>query len=179
MKILRNALKYNLPIRTEKDFPIEGIEFIDINTLLMDSNIYNDITNEFLKEILDKSIDYIVSPEARGFLFGCPVATKANIPFIPARKKGKLPPTTIETENKYKKEYGVDYLYLPKLLNESYSNKTFYIIDDIYATGNTAIAIKEAIEKLGGIVLGIGVLINIKELNNDKLFSIIDVNEEN
>ncbi len=58
------------------------------------------------------------------------------------------------------------------------ANKNFYIIDDIYATGNTAQAIKKVIEELGGKVEGIGVIINIKELNNDEIFSLIDVNEE-
>lgn len=62
--------------------------------------------------------------------------------------------------------------------NESYKNKNFYIIDDIYATGNTARAIKETVERLGGRVIGTGVVINIKELNNDNIFSLIDINEE-
>ena len=81
--------------------------------------------------------------------------------------------------NFIEKEYGKDILELPKLVNnESYKNKNFYIIDDIYATGNTARAIKEAVDKLGGNILGTGVVINIKELNNDKMFSLIDINEE-
>lgn len=179
MKILKNELKNKLNIRTEKNFPIEGIEFIDINPLLIDKKIYNEITEKFAKEIQEKNIDYIISPEARGFLFGCPVASKLNIGFIPVRKKGKMPPTTVETLFEYEKEYGKDILELPKLINnESYKNKNFYIIDDIYATGNTARAIKETVEGLGGNILGIGVVINIKELNNDEIFSLIDINEE-
>ena len=179
MKILKNELKNKLNIRTEKDFPIKGIEFIDINPLLIDKKIYNEITQKFSEEIQNKNIDYIISPEARGFLFGCPVASKLNIGFIPVRKKGKMPPTTVETSFEYEKEYGKDVLELPKLIdNESYENKNFYIIDDIYATGNTARAIKEAVEKLGGNVLGTGVVINIKELNNDEMYSLIDINEE-
>lgn len=179
MKILKNKLTNKLNIRTEMNFPIEGIEFIDINPLLIEKEIYNEITEKFAMEIQDKNIDYIISPEARGFLFGCPVASKLNIGFIPVRKKGKMPPTTVETSFEYEKEYGKDILELPKLINnESYKNKNFYIIDDIYATGNTARAIKEAVEKLGGNILGIGVVINIKELNNDEIFSLIDINEE-
>ena len=68
---------------------------------------------------------------------------------------------------------------LPKLINNGeYKDKNFYIIDDIYATGNTVQTLKKEIEKLGGNVVGISVVINIKELNNDELFSILDVNEE-
>ena len=144
MEILRNELKLKLNIRTEKDFPIEGIEFIDINPLIMDKATFKEITDLFAKEIKDKKVDYIISPEARGFLIGCPVAQQLNIGFIPVRKKGKLAPTTVETQFEYEKEYGKDVLELPKLINnESYKNKNFYIIDDIYATGNTARAIKD------------------------------------
>ena len=90
-----------------------------------------------------------------------------------------MPSTTVEKAFEYEKEYGKDILELPKLINnESYNDKNFYIIDDIYATGNTARAIKEAVESLGGNILGIGVVINIKELNNDEVFSLIDANEE-
>ena len=179
MKILKNMLGSKLNIRTEKNFPIEGIEFIDINPMLIDKDVYNEVTQKFIQEIKDKNIDYIISPEARGFLFGCPIANKLNIGFIPVRKKGKMPPTTVEVGFEYEKEYGKDILELPKLIsNESYKDKNFYIIDDIYATGNTARAIKDAVQKLGGNILGIGVVINIKELNNDEVFSLIDINEE-
>lgn len=93
--------------------------------------------------------------------------------------KKKLPPTTVQTTFEYVKEYGKDELELPKLINnEEYKDKNFYIIDDIYATGNTVQTLKKEIEKLGGNVVGISVVINIKELNNDELFSILDVNEE-
>ena len=179
MKILRNELKSKLNIRTEKDFPIKGIEFIDINPLIMDKTTFKEITDLFAEEIKEKKVDYIISPEARGFLFGCPVAQQLNVGFIPVRKKGKLAPTTVEIQFEYEKEYGEDVLELPKLVNnESYKNKNFYIIDDIYATGNTARAIQEAVETLGGNILGTGVVINIKELNNDDVYSLIDVNEE-
>ena len=95
------------------------------------------------------------------------------------RKKGKLPPTTVELQVEYEKEYGKDKLELPKLVNETYDGKSFYLIDDIYATGNTFEAIKNMINSLNGIVVGEGVVINIAELNNNKeLFSLIDINEE-
>ena len=179
MKILRNTLGSKLNIRTELNFPIEGIEFIDINPMLIDKDVYNEIIEKLIEEVQDKNIDYIISPEARGFLFGCPVANKLNIGFIPVRKKGKMPPTTVEKSFEYEKEYGKDILEIPKLINnESYKGKNFYIIDDIYATGNTVRAIKQTVECLGGNVLGTGVVINIKELNKDEVFSLIDINEE-
>ena len=179
MKILKNNLGSKLNVRTELDFPIEGIEFIDINPMLIDKDVYNEVIEKFIKEVQDKNIDYIISPEARGFLFGCPVASKLNIGFIPVRKKGKMPPTTVEFGFEYEKEYGKDILELPKLINnESYKGKNFYIIDDIYATGNTGRAIKETVQELGGNVLGTAVVINIKELNNDDIYSLIDINEK-
>ena len=178
MKILKNIIKSELNIRTEKDFPIEGIEFIDINPLLIQGNTLEEISNLFVEEIKDKNIDYIVAPEARGFLIGTVVANKLKIGLIPVRKKGKMPPTTVAKEFDYEKEYGKDTLVIPKLVNEEYKNKKFYIIDDIYATGNTAQAIKKAIEEMEGNVIGIGVIMNIVELNHDNVFSLIDVNEE-
>ena len=179
MKIIRNTLESKLNIRTEKDFPIRGIEFIDINPLIIQRDSLKEITEKFVQEIENKDINYIVAPEARGFLLGTAVANRINAGCIPVRKKGKLPPTTVECEFEYEKEYGKDVLELPKLINEEYKNKRFYIIDDIYATGNTLTAINKAIENLGGIVVGEGVVMNIVELNNNKeLFSLIDVNED-
>ncbi len=179
MKILNNKLKNKLNIRCEKDFPIHGIEFIDINPLMIQGNVLKEITMLFTEELINKKIDYIVSPEARGFLFGSIIANELNIGLIPVRKKGKLAPSTRECQFDYVKEYGSDTLELPKLVNDSYKGKRFYLIDDIYATGNTLKAIEDAITKLGGIVVGMGVVLNIKELNdNNRLFSLIDVNEE-
>lgn len=178
MKILKNNLKNELNIRTERDFPITGIEFIDINPLILQKETLEEITNLFVEELKDKNVDYIVAPEARGFLFGSAVAYKLNIGLLPVRKEGKLPPTTVAKRFEYTKEYGEDILELPKLVNDSYEGKNFYLIDDIYATGNTMKAIKKAIIDLGGNVLGEGVVMNIVELNdNINLFSIIDVNE--
>ncbi len=181
MRILRNKLGKDLPIRTEKNFPIEGVEFIDLVPLTLDIEIFEAIINNFVRKIKDKKyeIDYIVGPEARGFLFGTAVAKELGVGFIPVRKSGKLPPTTVESEFAYNKEYGLDRLTLPKLVNDTYKGKKMYIIDDIYATGNTIRAIKEQIKKLGGETVGTGVIINIVELNHDRdMYSIIDVNEE-
>ena len=179
MKILKNELKNQLNIRTEKDFPQKGIEFIDIMPLIIQKEIFNEIIEKFVTEIKEKKVDYIVGPEARGLILGAVIAKELNIGFIPIRKAGKLPPTTVEKQFEYEKEYGKDELELPKLVNEEYQGKKIYIVDDIYATGNTMKAIKETIDELGGIVAGEGVIMNIVELNNDKnIFSLIDINEE-
>ncbi len=178
MKILKSRLKSDLNLRTEHDFPTPGIEFIDINPLILQQDTLLEITKLFVKQIKPLNVDYIVAPEARGFLFGSAIATDLKVGLVPVRKKGKLPPSTVEIGFDYEKEYGKDTLELPKLANDTYKGKTFYIIDDIYATGNTLRAIKKAIEDLGGIVAGEGVVLNIVELNDNKdLFSIIDVNE--
>ena len=179
MKILKNNLKSNLNIRTQKDYPIKGIEFIDITPLILQKETLQEITKQFVEEIKDKEIDYIVAPEARGFLFGTPVANMLKIGCIPVRKKGKLPPVAVECTFSYEKEYGKDEMELPKLIDGTYKNKKFYILDDIYATGNTIKAIEDAIEKLGGNVVGKGVVMNIVKLNDAKdVFSIMNIEEE-
>lgn len=179
MKILKNNLKNKLNIRTQKNFPINGIEFIDITPLIIQKEVLSEIIKKFEEELQDKNIDYIVVPEARGFLFGVAIAEKLKIGCIPVRKKGKLPPTTVETEFNYEKEYGKDQLELPKLIDSTYKNKNFYIIDDIYATGNTMNAISDIIKGLDGNIIGKGVVMNIIGLNNDKeVFSLLDVEEE-
>ncbi len=122
MKILKNKLKSELNIRTEKDFPIKGIEFIDINPLMMQKETLAEIVNYFADEIKNRKIDYIVAPEARGFLIGSAIANKLNVGLIPVRKKGKMPPTTVAKQIIYQKEYGEDILELPKLVNENYTN---------------------------------------------------------
>ncbi len=180
MKLLKNNLKSELNIRTEKNYPVKGIEFIDITPLILQKETLNEITDKLIEEVKNKEIDYIVAPEARGFLFGTAVANQLKIGCIPVRKKGKLPPTTVACTFDYEKEYGKDQLELPKLVNdETYENKNFYIVDDIYATGNTITAIENAIKKLGGNVVGKGVVMNIVALNQDKdVFSLLDVEEE-
>ena len=123
MKILRNALKNELHIRTQKNFPQEGVEFIDIMPLIIQKETFTEIVDKFVEEIKDKHVEYIVGAEARGFIIGAAVASKLNIGFIPVRKAGKLPPTTVEKQFTYEKEYGKDEMELPKLVNEDYKGK--------------------------------------------------------
>ena len=79
MKILKNVLKNELNLRTEKDYPIKGIEFIDITPLILEKNIFKEIITRFVEKIKDLNVDYIVGPEARGFLFGAAVANKVEM----------------------------------------------------------------------------------------------------
>lgn len=179
MKIVRNELKNELHIRTQKNFPQEGVEFIDIMPLIMQKDTFKEVVDKFVEEIKDKHVEYIVGAEARGFIIGSAVANQLNIGFIPVRKAGKLPPITVEKQFSYEKEYGKDKMELPKLVNTEYAGKRLYIIDDIYATGNTMKAMKQAIEEVGGIVVGQGVIMNIKELNTaNDVFSLIDIHED-
>lgn len=178
MKILRNELKNELHIRTQKDFPKAGVEFIDIMPLIIQKETFKEIIDKFVEEIKDKKVEYIVGAEARGFMIGAAVANQLNIGFVPVRKAGKLPPNTVEKQFSYEKEYGKDKMELPKLVDEEYTGKRIYIIDDIYATGNTMKAMKNAIEEVGGIIVGQGVIMNIKELNDAKdVYSLLDIHE--
>ena len=99
-KAKAKGVKLMLPVDTKvgKEFDPNFHE-----AMLIDKDVYNEVTEKFIAEIKDKNIDYIISPEARGFLFGCPVASKLNIGFIPVRKKGKLPCETVSV--KYDLEY--------------------------------------------------------------------------
>lgn len=178
MKILKNVLKSELNIRTQMDFPKKGIEFIDITPLFLEKETFKEMIDLFVLEISKKKIDYILAPEARGFLLGSAIALRLDIGCIPVRKRGKLPFSSVRGSVEYKKEYGKDILELPKLVKDDYEGKRFYIVDDIYATGNTMKAVKKLIKQLGGKVVGEAAIINIVELNkNKKLFSLMDVNE--
>ena len=177
MKIIRNSLKNEFVLRTEKDFPTEGVEFIDINPLIINKDTFEEIIDRFVEYLNDTKIDYIVSPESRGFVFGGALAKELNVGFVPVRKKGKLPPSTIIKTFEYEKEYGHDELQLPKLPDGDYRLKKFFILDDIYATGSTVKSIVKAIAELGGNIVGVGAVLNIIELNNDDVFSLIEVNE--
>ena len=178
MEILRNNLKNETNIRTQLDFPIKGMEFIDVTPLLINPVVFTEIVSRFVDEIKDLNVDYIIAPEARGFLFAPSIAYLLNAGCIPVRKKGKLPTDFVEAEASYEKEYGPDIVELPVLVNGNYSGKRYYIVDDIYASGNTIKAIKEAIELLGGEVVGYGAIINLVGLNTDTdVFSLIDAKE--
>lgn len=152
-------------LRFIKNFPKEGINFIDISPKLADKEDFQEIINLMAKKV-PQNTDYIIGPESRGYIFACPIALKLNLGFIPIRKKGKLPNELVH-EIEYEKEYGKDTLCIPK--NDNYKGKNFYVIDDVLATGGTLAACKQLIEKIGGNYVGAGFYINISNLNNEKV----------
>ena len=159
-------------IRDIKDYPKEGILFRDITTLLKDKDAFKFAIDSMAKQVEDKKIDYIVGAESRGFLIGSALAYRLNCGFVPVRKKGKLPCKTISEE--YALEYGTDSLYM----HEDAINKgaNVLIVDDLIATGGTALAMIKMVERLGGNIVGSSFLIELKELNGRKDISKYPVN---
>ena len=143
------------------DFPKQGILFRDMTPLLQNNEALTcalDKMAEFAKEL---NADVIVGPEARGFIFGTPVAYKLNIGFVPVRKPGKLPRKTVEF--KYDLEYGTNTLCIHE--DAIKKGQKVVIIDDLLATGGTVEAAVKLIEKLGGTVVGLAFLMELDDLN--------------
>ena len=138
-------------IRTIPDFPIEGILFRDISPILSDGILLRDITERFVQIIQENNWEpeLILGPESRGFIFGSLLASRLGVGFIPVRKPGKLPFSTIEIE--YSLEYGTNKL---EMHDDAISaGQNIIIIDDLLATGGTIEACTKLCEKLGGNVI--------------------------
>lgn len=151
-------------IRSIQDYPKEGILFRDITTLLKDKDAFKLAIDKMAEQVKDKKVDLIVGAESRGFLIGSALAYKMNCGFIPVRKKGKLPYKTISEE--YALEYGTDTLYMHEDAIKKSDN--VLVVDDLIATGGTALAMIKMVEKLGGNVVGSSFLIELEELNGRK-----------
>ncbi len=151
-------------IRSIQDYPKEGILFRDITTLLKDKDAFKLAIDKMAEQVKDKEVDLIVGAESRGFLIGSALAYKMNCGFIPVRKKGKLPYKTISEE--YALEYGTDTLYMHEDAIKKGDN--VLVVDDLIATGGTALAMIKMVEKLGGNVIGSSFLIELEELNGRK-----------
>lgn len=151
-------------IRNIKDYPKEGILFRDITTLLKDKDAFKFAIDKMAEQVKDKKVDLIVGAESRGFLIGSALAYKMNCGFIPVRKKGKLPYKTISEE--YALEYGTDTLFMHEDAIKKGDN--VLVVDDLIATGGTALAMIKMVEKLGGTVIGSSFLIELEELNGRK-----------
>ncbi len=169
-------------IRTIPDWPKPGIMFRDITTLLKEKEAMEKTIEIFYERYKDKQIDIIAGIEARGFIFGSLLAQKLNIPFVPIRKKGKLPAETISQE--YELEYGIDSVEIHK--DAIKQNSKVLIIDDLLATGGTATASCQLIEKLGGQVVECAFVIELENLKgrqklqekNFSMFSIVQFEGE-
>lgn len=151
-------------IRNIKDYPKEGILFRDITTLLKDKDAFKLAIDKMAEQVKDKKIDLIVGAESRGFLIGSALAYRMNCGFIPVRKKGKLPYKTISEE--YALEYGTDTLFMHEDAIKKGDN--VLVVDDLIATGGTALAMIKMVEKLGGNIIGSSFLIELEELNGRK-----------
>ena len=154
-------------IRVIDGFPVDGISFKDITTLLKDAGALNECINQMADRFKDIKVDVIVGPESRGFIFATPLAYLLKTGFVPVRKPGKLPAETISYE--YSLEYGVDSLEIHK--DSIKPGQKVLIIDDLLATGGTMFAAAKLVEKLGGEVVGLGFLIELEDLNGREKLS--------
>ena len=147
-------------IRSVPDFPEPGILFRDITPLLLDPEASRSATLELARWAAPLEADFLVAAESRGFIFGGALAQELGIGFVPARKPGRLPAETVSVE--YELEYGVDGL---EVHADALSDGARVIVhDDLIATGGTAAAKVEAVERLGGVVVGCGFLIELEGL---------------
>ena len=158
-------------IRNIQDFPKPGIGFKDITTLLKDGDAFKEAIDVIVENLKDKNIDYVVGPEARGFLLGAPVAYALGVGFVPIRKPGKLPAEVVSFE--YDLEYGTDKIEMHKDSIEE--GKKVAIIDDLLATGGTVEAATKLIESLGGEIESIQFLIELEFLNGREKLKGYDV----
>ena len=167
-------------IRNVSDIPKKGIVFRDITTLLSDGDAFKYSVDKMTEQYKGKEIDLIIGAEARGFIFGAILAYYLGIWFIPIRKPGKLPYETCETS--YDLEYGKNILQMH--VDAVKKGDKVLIVDDLVATGGTAKAKADLVEKMGGEVLGFCFLIELEFLNPRKVlegyevFSLIKYDSE-
>lgn len=152
-------------IRDVPDFPIKGIVFKDITTLLQNGDLFAEAIDYMYDSFRNNEIDLIAGIESRGFIFGAALAYKLNIGFVPIRKPGKLPADKLIEE--YDLEYGSDQLEIHK--DAIQEGQKVLLVDDLLATGGTALAACSLIEKLGANLIGVSFLIELKFLNGRKM----------
>lgn len=147
-------------VRSIPNFPEEGIIFRDVTSILQDKDGLHLAIDLMQKELEDIDFDVVIGPESRGFIFGVPIAYNLNKPFVPVRKKGKLPCETVEME--YDLEYGTAVIEMHK--DSIKPGQRVVIIDDLIATGGTIEAITKLVEALGGSVAKIVFLMELEGL---------------
>ena len=153
-------------IRVVPDFPKNGILFYDITTLLRDKTGFARLIDLFSEHYIGKQIDLILGMEARGFIFGPALAYRLNAGFVPVRKPGKLPAATYRVE--YELEYGSNALEIHKDAIEP--GQRVLIVDDLLATGGTAVATAKLVSSLGGEIAGMAFVVELDFLKGrDKL----------
>lgn len=158
-------------IREIPDYPKEGILFYDITTLLKNGEAYSELISLMCDSLKELDVDVVVGPEARGFVIGAPVAYGLKAGFVLARKPGKLPSEVYSIA--YGLEYGSDILEIHK--DAILPGMRVAIVDDLLATGGTALATAELIEKMGAEVVGLRFAIELCDLHGRELLSRFDV----
>ncbi|MGA3189901.1 MAG: adenine phosphoribosyltransferase [Bryobacteraceae bacterium] len=148
-------------IREVPDFPKPGINFYDITTLLKDAAGLRAVIDDLGQAYHGKGIEIVAGIEARGFIFAPAVAYALNAGFVPVRKPKKLPSITERVE--YELEYGTDILEIHKDAIEP--GQKVLIVDDVLATGGTAKAVAQLIERLGGNIVGLSFVLELDFLN--------------
>ncbi|MBL6970083.1 MAG: adenine phosphoribosyltransferase [Campylobacterales bacterium] len=167
-------------IRDIPDFPKPGIVFKDITTLLNNPKAFKLLMDHLEERYKDMNLDYIAALDARGFIFGAPLADRLGIGFVPIRKKGKLPSTTIC--EKYELEYGFDEVEIHLDAFKNKEDARVLIIDDLIATGGTADAACKLVKDTKANLVEVCFLMNLTFLNGEKrimkhapVYSILDI----
>ena len=151
-------------IRTIVDFPHEGILFRDVTTLFADPRGFRMAVDQMLHPYAGQRIDVVVGLEARGFILGGAIAHQLGTGFVPIRKKGKLPGTTISQD--YKLEYGEAIVEIHD--DAIQPGQRVLVVDDLLATGGTAEAGIRLVERLGGVITGCAFIVDLPELGGRK-----------
>ena len=152
-------------VRTILDYPVKGIKFRDITTLLQDSKHFKNVIDLMTDPWRDSKIDAILSIESRGFIMAGAIAYKLDTAFIPLRKPDKLPGETYKVS--YTLEYGSTEMHIHKDALDNHTN--LLIIDDLLATGGTALAAIDLINKFKNKnIIGAGFIINLPDLKGEK-----------
>ena len=154
-----------------QDFPKPGILFRDITPLMNDGEVFAYASSLIIEYAKKVGAEIIVGPEARGFIFGCPVAYALKIGFVPVRKPNKMPRETVSFE--YDLEYGSNVLCLHA--DAIKPGQKVLVVDDLLATGGTVDATIKLVEKLGGVVVGCAFLIELCDLKGRDKISKYDV----
>lgn len=152
-------------IRTIVDFPKEGIMFRDVTTLFADPRGFRMCIDQLLHPYAGERIDKVVGLEARGFIIGGAIAHQLSVGFVPIRKKGKLPGATISEE--YQLEYGEAVMEMHD--DAIKPGEKILVVDDLLATGGTAAAGIKLLERLGGDIIGVAVIVDLPELGGRKV----------
>ena len=151
-------------IRDIPDFPKKGIIFKDITTILNDGELFSEVVDYFADKYED--VDFVCGIESRGFIFGAAIAAKIKKGFVPIRKKGKLPYTTVA--EKYALEYGFDEIEIHIDAFNGVKNPKVLLMDDLIATGGTAEAAVKLIKKLNADVVAAAFLIELTFLEGSE-----------